>query len=451
MLAERFELEEPLGSGGMASVFRARDHETDSMVAVKILRVSTDVIDQRFAREAALLAGLSHPGIVEFVAHGTCADGTHYLAMEWVPGTNLAARLADEGMTAPEAVLVIQRLAEALGAAHALGIVHRDVKPANVLFPADESAQVKLIDFGVARPAHQTHGLTQTGMLVGTPAYMSPEQASGERDVDARSDVFSLGCVLYECLTGRAPFAGSHVMAIQAKIVLSHPPPLRSICGEATPELAELLERMMAKAPEQRPTDGAEVARALAEMDAPEEGRRRRSLAHQAEDTLVTAPTCAQKVVFTVIATVVAKSEETARIADEMRALAPALRERIVPLGGHLVILGDGSLVVTVKGKADAQEAATRAAQCAVALREKAPRALVAVMGAPPGCERPLEGAVDACAKTLAEEAMQAIFAKWAPGGGGAGAIRLDEATARLLRDRFTVSEGGAGRWYLQA
>ncbi len=450
MVAERFELAESVGTGGMASVFRAHDVQSGRPVAVKILHLPGDVVRQRFARESELIASLSHPGIVGYVAHGECADGSPFLAMELVSGTNLADLLSREGLTANESLAVVRAVADALAAAHAVGIVHRDVKPANILFPSEASGQVKLIDFGVARPAQQSHGLTKTGMLVGTPAYMSPEQSRGERHVDARSDVFSLGCVLYECLTGLPPFAGTHLMAIQAKVLLSHPPPVGGRCAEATAELASLVEHMMAKSPAHRPEDARAVVRALDAIGQLEEGPRRRSRprASDEEETMISERTEPQKVVFTVVATVVTTTDRAEEVAAEVRAHEAALRARLEPLGASLLILGDGSLVIAVKGKTGAAEAAVRAARCAFAVHELVPSAIISVVGAPPGSARPLEAAVDACARTLAEEAMQSIFAKWAAGG-AASAIRVDERVAELLRDRFTISQGGQGHWYL--
>src|SRR5262249_50790681 len=163
---------------------------------VKILRAQSALDNERFTREVALLANLVHPGIVRYVAHGTTSLGAPYLAMEWLQGQTLSEKFAERRFTLVEAVTLAQRVAEALAVAHQRGVVHRDIKPGNLFLPDGDIAKVKVVDFGIAR---QTRGdedisqITQTGVLVGTPGYMAPEQARGVRDVDARADVFALG------------------------------------------------------------------------------------------------------------------------------------------------------------------------------------------------------------------------------------------------------------------
>src|SRR5690349_19464855 len=212
----RFELDRIAGAGAMGTVYRAKDRATGEAVAVKVLHSGPT---ERFIREVRVLAALRHPGIVRYIADGQTAAGELWLAMEWLDGENLAERLARAGLTAQESVELARRVAEALGAAHERHVVHRDVKPSNLFLPGGELDRVKVLDFGVARI---TDGVTstRTGVIVGTPAYMAPEQVRGDKEITARADVFAVGSVLFECLTGRPPFAGETLMAVLAKIAM---------------------------------------------------------------------------------------------------------------------------------------------------------------------------------------------------------------------------------------
>src|SRR5262249_43609950 len=156
--------------------------------------------------------------IVRYLAHGALADGRPYLAMEWIEGETLSQRLTRSRLSVEKSVEVAKQIAAAIGAGHRRGVVHRDVKPANVLLAGDSLESVKLVDFGVARRGEQDVTLTKTGEVVGTLPYMSPEQARGDVEIDARSDVFSLGAVLFECLTGRKPFVADAAHAVLFKI-----------------------------------------------------------------------------------------------------------------------------------------------------------------------------------------------------------------------------------------
>ncbi|HEX8108814.1 MAG TPA: serine/threonine-protein kinase [Kofleriaceae bacterium] len=201
LLEERFEIEDRIQGGGMGEVFRARDRVSGEPVAIKVIASGHDPRGARFAREVRLLSELSHPAIVRYVAHGVTAPGVPFLVMEWLDGEDLRRRLEREPLTIGESVALAARVAEALGVAHARGIVHRDLKPSNLFLPDRRIDQVKVLDFGIARRDGLTH-LTRTGTLIGTPGYMAPEQARSHEVVDARADVFALGCVLFECLTG---------------------------------------------------------------------------------------------------------------------------------------------------------------------------------------------------------------------------------------------------------
>ena len=219
VLAARFEVISRAGGGGMGSVYRARDRVGGEVVALKVLRLPGEETTGRFEREAAVLAELRHPGIVRYVAHGVTASGRAYLALEWLEGEDLSKHLARAPMTIRASVTVARKVAEALAYAHGRGVVHRDIKPGNVFLRDGRSDQATVLDFGIARAADIGAGLTLTGIMVGTPGYMAPEQARGARDVDPRADVFSLGCVLFHCLTGQRAFQGEDAVAVLARVL----------------------------------------------------------------------------------------------------------------------------------------------------------------------------------------------------------------------------------------
>jgi serine/threonine protein kinase len=260
IVGARFEVVELAGSGGMGTVHRARDLETGESVALKMLRAGREEHDERFLREATVLSDLRHVGIVRYVAHGVTDEGQPYLAMEWVDGETLADRLARQGLSLDESLALGLRVADALSVLHQRGIVHRDLKPSNLMLDGSSIERVKILDFGIAWLAGREGILTRTGAMVGTPGFMAPEQARGEGQLDARVDIFALGCVLYRCLTGRAAFAGKDPLAILLKVMLEEAPRPSKWNEEVPPALDDLVARMLAKTPADRPRDAAAVA-----------------------------------------------------------------------------------------------------------------------------------------------------------------------------------------------
>jgi len=246
----------------MGTVFRARDRKEKREVALKVIAADNLESAPRFEREAELLAGLHHPNIVEYVAHGETPDGLCWLAMEWVDGENLMQRL-ERGITPNESIEIARQVAAALARLHSAGVIHRDVKPSNVMLVGSIA---KLVDLGVARVADEWGSLTLTGTMIGTAGYMSPEQARGDTKVDERADLFSLGCMLHECLTGVAAFAGATTYVTRAKVLLHDPPLVRQLSPELPPRLEALVSRLLAKRPDDRPRDADEVERALATL-----------------------------------------------------------------------------------------------------------------------------------------------------------------------------------------
>ena len=273
---EQYLVESEIGRGGMAVVYAASDVRLQRAVALKVLppdMAFRSEIRERFVREAQTAARLNHPHIVPIYAVHEQA-GLVCFAMSLVQGESLAARIAREPRASFDFVAeVLEQVADALAYAHANGIVHRDIKPDNILLDR-ESGRAMVTDFGIARAAESGARLTQAGIAVGTPAFMSPEQATGERDVDGRSDVYSLGVVGYLLLAGRLPFEAATTPAMLVKHVSETPPPIRRVRPEAPPVLVELLEKCLAK----RPADRWENALTL--RDALRRARRDGSLHH---------------------------------------------------------------------------------------------------------------------------------------------------------------------------
>jgi predicted Ser/Thr protein kinase len=264
----RYKLIEMLGGGAMGHVFVAENQAIGSRVAIKVLRpdlLANPEFRQRFQYEAQAVGSIEHPNVARFL-DVVIGDPT-FLVMEYVAGETLATVLAREkAMSQPRAVHIVTRLAWGLDAAHAAGIIHRDLKPANVILTADREVgeTPKLIDFGLAKIAAVagTEQITRTGQIIGTPAYMSPEQISG-RDVDARSDVYALACLLYEMIAGRPPFTGSDDVQTLYRQLHEPPEPLSLNAADVPAALDRVVNRALAKSPHERFGSMQELARAL--------------------------------------------------------------------------------------------------------------------------------------------------------------------------------------------
>ena len=271
LIADRFELEELVGSGGMSTVFRARDLQLDRRVAIKILHeryIDDPEYVERFRREARAVARLSHPNIVTVIDRGD-EGGRQYIVFEHVDGENLKELVTRTGRMSPRRALELAiPVADGLAFAHEHGLVHRDVKPQNVLLSSE--GEVKVTDFGIARSLDVEHGVTQTGTVLGTSEYLAPEQASGE-PVSHATDEYSLGVVLWELLTGEVPFTGDNFVAVALRHVNEPPPSMREQCPDLPPRLAAAVERTLAKDPARRFPSmsalAAELRACLAELD----------------------------------------------------------------------------------------------------------------------------------------------------------------------------------------
>lgn len=264
-LGHRYRIESEIGAGGMAVVFRAHDLKHGRPVAIKVLRpeIAAAMGPERFLREIEIAARLNHPNILALHDSGE-ADGLLYFVMPFVEEESLRERLErEERLAVPEAVRVARQVASALGFAHARGLVHRDVKPGNVLFQA---GQAMVCDFGIARAASEAQDrLTRTGTAIGTLAYMSPEQATGDGEVDGRTDVYALGCLVYEMLTGQAPFAGPTAQSVLVRKLVGSPPDVTAVRPDLPATVAAVIRRALAIAPDDRYPTAEGFARALEE------------------------------------------------------------------------------------------------------------------------------------------------------------------------------------------
>lgn len=425
----RFEIERFVGEGGMGAIYRARHLETDVYVALKVL--AGDIGDrERFAREAEILALLDHPHIVSYVAHGTF-EGAPYLAMEWLTGEDLSARLARERLSLAESVALARAVAEALACAHGHGVIHRDMKPSNLYLPGGAPERVKVLDFGIARLLHPLgqgpRGRTGTGVVVGTLGYMAPEQARGERVVDARVDVFALGCVLFECLTGRPAFDGDSPVAILAKILADNPPDVREL-REVPDALGDLVARMLEKNPDDRPRSATSVGKILAELHYLSPTRQR-------SVEVRTAITVSERRFVSVVlasrcAAIVADGATTVTIAaDDVVEMRERVRTAVLPFGAWLDRMADGSLVMTLSEAEAATDLAAQAARCALSLLDAVPdlRVAVATGRALVGKALPVGEALDRAAALLDVTPQ--------------GVTLIDEVTRGLLDARFVVDD----------
>ena len=268
-----FKLVKPLGRGGMGVVYLAEDTQLGRKAAVKVMRPEMTAYDprayERFLREARAAAAVRHDHVVTVYQVGE-ENGVPYLAMELLRGTSLSAYLdRNPAPTVASAMRLGREIAEGLAAAHAKGLVHRDIKPGNIWLEAP-NGRVKLLDFGLARPAGPDvpgpDRLTGSGLVVGTPGYMSPEQARGE-PLDERTDLFSLGVVLYLLCTGKEPFAGANPTAVLTALAVDRQAPARDVNPKVPEALSTLIDRLLEKKPADRPASAAEVAKALRQIE----------------------------------------------------------------------------------------------------------------------------------------------------------------------------------------
>jgi tetratricopeptide (TPR) repeat protein len=391
----RFRLEGERIAGGMGMVYRGIDLSTNEIVAVKISTSFGSQLGERFQQEANCLATIAHPAIVRYIAHGKTNHGEHYLVMEWLDGETLEDRLARGPINLGASVQMIRRVAEALAVAHQHGVIHRDIKPANIFLPGKDMSKIKLLDFGIARRLFDPASLrlTQAGSALGTPMYMSPEQAQGSLDVDARADVFSLGCVFFECLTGTPPFMADSTTGALARLATEEIVDVKSRCAGLPARLSGLVVRLMAKRPEDRPSTMTEILAELGKITAemrttgifPIVSKERRA----PKDASLLVETGERRLVAVIVVSPLASPAaryhlDAGTTADLGNLLARDLSDAefneanldriardIAPFGANIRRLANGAFVVTMTGEAQTTplDLAVRAARCGLKVK----------------------------------------------------------------------------------
>ncbi len=414
--------------GGMGAVFRAKDLGTGETVALKVLRDDGDGYASRFVRESRVLAELRHPSIVRYIAHGSTPAGAPYLAMEWLEGETLAQRLARGGLTIAESLALVERIASTLAVAHARGIIHRDIKPSNLFIVEGDLTRVKILDFGLAHLRDASMIMTSTGVMLGTPGYMAPEQVRGAKHLNPCADVFSLGCVLFACIAGKAPFQGGDIFSILAKILLEDTPLLSDERPDVPETVCALVSRMLAKDENHRPSDGGAVARDILAIGAVADPKRA-----PVSDSPKALTREERRIISVVFLGQPAGPAEGETLPDDGRpGTTDSLQAVAEAHGARLSRVANGPFVLTLLGTSTATDQATRAVGCALALRSALPRTPIAVA----------TGRGEVSAKLPVGEVIDraaALHRLALP-----GEVRIDELTAGLLGPTFDVS-GDAG------
>lgn len=434
--SNRFQIERKAQTGGMGHVYRARDLVDNRVVALKVLRQEADsAIVDRFLQEARTLSELHHPGIVEYVVHGLSQEGEPFLAMEWLEGEDLGHRLARQPLTVDEVMQLLHHVADALSVAHENNVFHRDLKPSN-LFLRDRSVDgVTLIDFGLARRTFGGRDLTQTGVVVGTPEYMAPEQARGDRQIGPAADIFSLGCVIFECLTGSPPFVHEHVAAVLAMILFEEPPLLSKARPDLPPALGQLVAKMLVKSPTARIPNATALKAELAQLgniSGPATTRQRSSsglgkqTAIDGEQVLVSVVIAQSDVAISDPRVTVDSSS-----AEAYRQQAISIRDELLPMGVAVDCMADGSLIATLSRQGAPTEQAIQAVRAALIIKERYPNYLVALATGRAVLE---EGSVFGEVLSRLGTILGRVRAqKELPENG----VVLDETTSRLVQDHF--------------
>ncbi len=380
LLAGRFRVEREVGRGGVGIVYKARDAKSGEDVALKVIAIAgVDAGEEaRFQREGRVLSGLSHPAIVRLVDFGQLDEGHPYVAMEWLEGEDVAQRLRRAPLTLVQCLGIGAMMADALASAHAAGVIHRDVKPSNIFLvgsarenPPDGAFVAKLVDFGVA--AAEDAKLTRTGAIVGTPAYMAPEQARGDGEVMTSVDLYALGASLFEMIAGRPPHVGPTPIAILARLVTTPAPRLSDVVADVPLVLDDLMASLLATAPEERPASAAQVAVQLREVALQVEtttGRLRKVVLSDVPPTSVSSANIAlngapsvraggTRIVTSILATQVPKGPARAELLEHLRAHGAEATE----LGGDAIVAHLGATKALGDEATRAIDLASRLAQ----------------------------------------------------------------------------------------
>ena len=441
IINDRFELHEHVGVGGMGIVYRATDRQTQTTVAVKTLTPTDAKNASRFAREATILAGLNHPNVVSYIDHGITEDGKRFLVMEWLDGCDLGEYLNEnETLSIQDTLQLAEQVALALGRAHKRGIIHRDIKPSNIFLLHNDPAQVRVLDFGIARLARPSQWLTRPGVVIGSPGYMAPEQARGDMQLSPRADIFSLGCVVYHALVGESPFYAAAETAVLAKILFSDAPRARHSRSDVPPMLDNLVAQMLEKDPSDRPAVGAELAELIAAVD----------LTNKQPVTVTATPPRhlthgERRVVSIVLAGANPTQKPTpddvaTRVDDETRDASATIVDNawfeLELLDARVEVLANGCLVACLSDTGVPTDQAIRAAQCAQMLQQLMPSVPIVLATG--------HGELDEGLPTgdIIDRAVAQL------GSADPGVIRMGRDTASLIRSRFSVKNAGS-HWVL--
>ncbi|MDA8016048.1 MAG: protein kinase [Thermoanaerobaculia bacterium] len=463
-IAGRYRIGRAVGEGGMGSVFEATD-EIGRKVAIKTLRrpvpVEGDSSDGlrgcsthqgiqrlRFHREIEALTRLRHEAIVHCFDHGTTDEGRPFLVLEWLDGHDLAERLAEGRLSVPATRALASRLLAALDEAHRAGVVHRDVKPGNVFLVGGDPGRPKLLDFGLARIQQGNADcatVTVDGSLVGTPAYLAPEQARGEA-LDGRSDLFSFGCLLFECLSGRRAFRGENPMAVLAKVLLETPPDVSSLRPGIPAWLSIFVSTLLAKDPARRPKSAARALEALhrrdsvsdlSDVETTEQGGRQ-----PAADT--STLTGDEQRLVSVVLTAADRAKPSPGESGET-SLQDELEEtnwRLGQHGGQMQVLATGDLVLVVDGAGVATDRVRLAVRSALELARALPGTRISVATGRGRFEGsfPVGEVID-----RAGEGLRRFRHQMRDRPGDPLPVAIDDLTTGLLDGRFEIEGGDHG------
>jgi len=437
-IADRFVIEHPVAEGGMGLVYHASDTHTGQPVALKLLPRTSAQRHAQALREAEILSRLQSRNIVRYVAHGSMPSGDLYVVTEWLEGEDLGQALQRQPLTLAATLRILTQVSDALAEVHAHGLLHGDVKPSNIFLCSGPDSRVVLLDFGITRPfSADTSAYDQTEpSIVGTVNYLAPEQARGEQTIGPQADLFALGCVLQECLTGKPPFSAGSSSGVLARILFEEPPALSGNEIAISAPVQQLLFSLLAKRPEARP-DSAVAVRAQLEQLAKQSGSDSpRGPVEHTQDTLTVGE---QRLVTLIVAREQATPSKR-RSSSEMAAPdVSALRSLFAPFAARIESLADGTVVVMLSqlSSNEATDQAEQAVRSALLLMSSWPTGHVVVTT---GRERVLPRlqmgeAVDRAVQLLSE----ADGLRRAPHGTGRGLL-LDETTARLVDVVFDVT-----------
>ena len=405
----------------MGKVYRALDEHSGHQVAMKVLSLDASKYSRRFLREAKVMAELRHENIVGYVDYGQTERGAPFIVMEWVKGEDLRQRMNRKKLELQEAVDIIAGVGEALHFAHRHGVIHRDLKPSNLMLVDNRIEHLKLLDFGIARWRGPTvEKMTRTGISIGTPGYMAPEQSRGDADIDGRADLYALGCVIYECLVGHRPFHGEDVVAVLARTAFDEPPRVSEKRTDISADFDDLLADMMASNVERRPANGTILTRRARAIES--------ATSPSVDEAHAVGLTTSEKELLSVLLI-----EGGGALKD---AGDGSLDDALLRAGGQAQLLENGTNVVIFRSEnGSATDLVLRATRCALHLRAMRPESKMSLATG--------QGEVSgrrSLAKTIQSAATLLRSAEFSTEGKARPlSIRLDQTTTRLLDGRFEV------------